>query len=82
MWQKCFFNQVSSQTNVTDADRCAGLRSTTVKSSSTFCYAAPPVDIQEVSVCTRAVESSPSFVTVMITSSVLQQAGVGDGQRL
>ena len=79
-----FLIRVLSQTGVTDADRCAGLWSMIVKSSSTFCYAAPPIDIQEVSVCTWAVESLPSFVfvTVVITSSVLQQTGVGDGERL
>lgn len=50
----------------------------------TFCYAALPINIQEVSVCTRAVQSPSSlrFITEMVTASVLQQAGVGDGQVL
>lgn len=49
-----------------------------VLGSPTSADAALPIDIQEVAVCTRAVESSSSlvFVTEMVTASVLQQAGV------
>lgn len=47
---------------------------------STFGFAAVPINIQEVSICTRAVQfpSALPFITEMFTTSVLQQAGVQD----
>lgn len=46
----------------------------------TFCQAARPISVQEVTVCTRAVKSmSLVFKTEMFTASVVQQAGLGVG---
>lgn len=47
----------------------------------TFRYAAPPIDVQEVAVSTRADQSLSSlvFITEMVTASVLQLAGGVDG---